>query len=83
MTDIRDTHRPGETQLAPRPKYPDSPIAEALDHMRAHADAGGKFNHKNAIDLLGYCEFLYKDRNDCREDARNRADRLDQIRRIA
>ena len=81
MNKTIEAYLPGETQLTP--KKHDSPIEEMLDVLRAHVDAGGTFNHRNGLDLLKACEFLFKDRNDCREDARNRADRLDQIRRLA
>ena len=78
MTAIIDKHLPGETQLVPS-----SPIRDLLDGLRAHVDAGGTLTQANSLELLKTAEFLFQDRNDCREDARNRRDRLDQIRRLA
>ena len=78
---IVDKHLPGETQLAINKAefYPDVWVQQ----LEAAIDEGLKLSHSNGVDLLKAYKILRKERDEFKEDARNRADRLDQIRRLA
>ena len=86
MNKTIEAYLPGETQLVPkreRDELGEQCIDLHLDQLEAHLDEGGKLNERNALDLLRMAQHLRKQRDEAKEDARNRADRLDQIRRLA
>ena len=83
MNKTVEAYLPGETQLVPR-KDPVPPADEHWVEDLAHAiSEGARFNHTTACHLLEAYKALLQERDEYKEDARNRADRLEQIRRIA